>query len=72
MHNRSRLILITLLFFFAFGVWLLPSKAQRSDKPAGSSGLPTISAIPVTPNRAITGADREDDDPGPSCQAQGG
>jgi hypothetical protein len=41
MSNQSRVLLITLLLFFAFGAWLLPSQAQRSSQRSAPSGTAT-------------------------------
>ena len=54
MNNRSRMLLITLALFFAFGAWYLPSQAQR----AAQKGAPTGSAArtrkpgPSAPSKA--------------------
>lgn len=47
MNNQSRVLLITLLLFFAFGAWLLPSKAQRSSQRSAPTGKATPSKSPA-------------------------
>jgi hypothetical protein len=61
MSNKSRVFLIALFFFFAFGAWLLPTRAQRSNRlpdlsKRDASNLPRIIV-------ASASADDEEDDP---------
>jgi hypothetical protein len=46
MRNRSRLLLLTLLFCFAIAAWLLPSQAQRAPQRSASSGARTPARSP--------------------------
>ncbi len=46
MRNRSRLLLFTLLFCFAFAAWLLPSQAQRPTQRSAPTGARTPARSP--------------------------